>query len=105
MIAKPNAKAHCLYKRRHTLFLNGFKLHKMTGADVLTVVQSRTERHFFTTGKLREQYLSTFGKSSVDNHETKPSDLVGETQTNWIHRLSPIKTHPAQVRLVRGLID
>lgn len=52
------ARSSVLSKRRKTLFKKSHTLHALTNADVLTIVQTKRERSFYGTGKLREQYLA-----------------------------------------------
>ena len=57
---------------------SGFKLNKMTGADVRIMVQNSQERRFFGTGSLREDYLA--GKLRGVSKEVH--DAGGESVVN-----------------------
>ena len=57
---------------------SGFKLNKMTGADVLIMVQNSRERRFFGTGSLREDYLTgkLRGVSKEEVHDAGGESII-----------------------------
>ncbi len=58
---------------------SGYKLSIMTGADVLTIVQTDRERRFYGSGRLREEYIGGKLKGTGDE---EVFDGNGETYNN-----------------------
>lgn len=90
-------RSEVLHARRKGLMQSGFKLHTMTGADVLVIVQNDRERRFYASGRLRKEYLGgklrgTGKEEVVDDDsgavvgplETTPSPNTSQTNANRV---------------------
>lgn len=94
----PRKRSKVLYNRRKGLFQSAYKLSRMTGVEVLIVIQNDKERRFHATGSLREEYLN--GKLRGNGKEEATTGQEGSCSNGAI--VGPLEETPSPPTQLHG---
>lgn len=81
-VTDPQARSSALYKRKSTLFSKGLKLHAMTNAEVVIIIDHKGQRFVGGSQAILNMYNSSLVKPTRTNQKNVENTVSTSAETN-----------------------
>ena len=97
-VTDPQARSSALYKRKSTLFSKGLKLHAMTNAEVLIIIDHKGQRFVGGSQSILDMYNNGLIKLTGTDQEYAEDAVSTSTETNSTG-VQPLENTPENLLL------
>ena len=103
-VADSQARSSALYKRKSTLFSKGLKLHAMTNAEVLIIIDHRGQRFLGGSQAILDMYNSGLIKPTQTDQKYVEDTVATSAETNSTG-VQPLENTPENLTLDQRLAN
>ena len=103
-VADPQARSSALYKRKSTLFSKGLKLHAMTNAEVLIIIDHKGQRFVGGSQAILDMYNSGLIKPTQTDQKYVENAVSASAETN-LTGVQPLENTPENLKLDHRLAN
>lgn len=103
-VTDPQARSSALYKRKSTLFSKGLKLHAMTNAEVLIIIDHKGQRFVGGSQAILDMYNSGLIKPTRTDQKYVGNAVSTSTETTS-NGVQPLENTPENLRLDHRLAN
>lgn len=103
-VANPQARSSALYKRKSTLFSKGLKLHAMTNAEVLIIIDHKGQRFVGGSQAILDMYNSGLIKPTQTDQKYVENAVSASAETN-LTGVQPLENTPENLKLDHRLAN
>ena len=97
-VTDPQARSSALYKRKSTLFSKGLKLHAMTNAEVLIIIDHKGQRFVGGSHAILDMYNNGLTRPTGTDQEYVEDAVSTSTETNSTG-VQPLENTPENLML------
>ena len=103
-VTDPQARSSAMYKRKSTLFSKGLKLHAMTNAEVLIIIDHKGQRLVGGSQAILDKYNSGLIKPTRTDQQYLGNAVSRSTETTSTG-VQPLENTPENLRLDNRLAN